>query len=73
MQESTIMAVEAPQNKINGSENGRSSFYGREDVFAWVSQHLAQTSPTQPLVLVGPARIGKTAVLQQIMAGKLGR
>ncbi|MFO7679173.1 MAG: ATP-binding protein, partial [Chloroflexota bacterium] len=73
MQESTIMAVEAPQNKINGSENGRSPFYGREDVFAWVSQHLAQTSPTQPLVLVGPARIGKTAVLQQIIAGKLGR
>jgi formylglycine-generating enzyme required for sulfatase activity len=50
-----------------------SPFFGRDEVFAWIAEHLAHTSPTQPLILYGPPAIGKTAVLRQIMSGKLGR
>ena len=56
------MVAEQAANTTSMPENGR-SFYGRQDVFAWVQQCLAKQSPTQPIVLTGPPRIGKTAVL----------
>ncbi len=66
------MVAEQAANTTSTPENGR-SFYGRQDVFAWIQKGLAQKSPTQPLVLTGPPRIGKTAVLNQIIDGQLGR
>jgi len=66
------MVVEPQENAANAPQNGR-SFYGRQALFAWIGQRLAHASPTQPMALYGPAQIGKTAVLQQIMSGKLGR
>lgn len=66
------MVAEQAANTTPMPENGR-SFYGRQDVFAWIQQGLAQKSPTQPIVLTGPPRIGKTAVLNQILDGALGR
>ncbi|NHZ71671.1 MAG: hypothetical protein GWP17_01120, partial [Aquificales bacterium] len=62
----------ATNTSSTSEENGR-SFYGRGDVFTWIQQRLAQQSPTQPIVLYGPPRIGKTAVLNQILDGKCGR
>ncbi|MBK8985067.1 MAG: SUMF1/EgtB/PvdO family nonheme iron enzyme [Chloroflexi bacterium] len=47
-------------------------FVGRDEVFVWLEKHLARRSPTEPLLLYGPARIGKTAVFQEIAAGRLG-
>ena len=56
---------------FNGSDGGR-LFFGRQDVFAWVSEHLGNESATkQLLILHGPAQIGKTAVLKQIESGAL--
>ncbi|MEZ4594198.1 MAG: formylglycine-generating enzyme family protein [Chloroflexota bacterium] len=54
--------------------NGYSSrlFFGRQTFFAWL---LDQTAPDlaadQPIILHGPAKIGKTAVLKQLEAGSL--
>lgn len=55
-------------------QNGYSSrlFFGRQTLFAWL---LDQTAPDlaadQPIILHGPAKIGKTAVLKQLEAGAL--
>ncbi|MBE2220430.1 MAG: SUMF1/EgtB/PvdO family nonheme iron enzyme [Anaerolineae bacterium] len=65
------MVTEPAENRTSDRENGR-SFYGRQDVFMWIQERLAQKSPTQPIVLYGPPRIGKTAVLHQISDGRLG-
>jgi formylglycine-generating enzyme len=46
-------------------------FVGREALFDWVTEHLAQPAPT-PLLLIGPPQMGKTAVLHQIRSGCLG-
>jgi len=66
------MVAEQVANSTSMPEDA-SSFYGRQDVFAWIKQRLAEKSPTQPIVLNGSPRIGKTAVLNQIIDGKLGR
>ncbi|WP_420644131.1 SUMF1/EgtB/PvdO family nonheme iron enzyme [Candidatus Leptofilum sp.] len=55
-------------------QNGYSSplFFGRQALFAWL---LDQTAPDlaadQPIILHGPAKIGKTAVLKQLEAGAI--
>ncbi len=67
-----MMAAESSSNSNSLLDNGR-SFYGRQDLFTWIQQHLDQRSPTQPMVLYGPPQIGKTAVLKQILNGKYGR
>lgn len=50
-------------------------FYGRDALFTWVKAALLQARPEQgpehPVILRGPSRIGKTAVLKQIEAGQL--
>lgn len=46
-------------------------FAGRDDLFNWLAEHLARGA-SRPLLIIGPARIGKTAVLQQIQNGRLG-
>ena len=66
------MVAEPAANTTPNPDNGR-SFYGRQDVFVWIQERLAQKSPTQPIVLYGLPRIGKTAVLTQISEGRLGR
>ncbi|GJM40559.1 MAG: hypothetical protein DHS20C20_08410 [Ardenticatenaceae bacterium] len=54
--------------------NGHSSslFFGRQALFAWL---LDQTAPDlsadQPIILHGPSKIGKTAVLKQLESGTL--
>ncbi len=49
-------------------------FFGREDKFEQLAEILAaqQSSDSQPLILAGPNRIGKTALLKQIENGRLG-
>lgn len=47
------------------------SFVGRDDLFTWVAEQL-ENSPSHPLLIVGPAQIGKTAVLEQLANGRLG-
>lgn len=66
------MVADSIENIPSMPQNGR-SFYGRDDLFTWIQQNLEQKSPTQPIVLYGPPRIGKTAVLQQISDGRYGR
>ena len=46
-------------------------FAGREDLFHWLAEQLAQGA-SDPLLIIGPAQMGKTAVLQQIQNGRLG-
>ncbi|MCB8941435.1 MAG: formylglycine-generating enzyme family protein [Ardenticatenaceae bacterium] len=55
---------------LNGYSNRL--FFGRQSLFAWL---LDQTAPEltaeKPIILHGPAKIGKTAVLKQLEAGSL--
>jgi hypothetical protein len=41
-------------------------FFGREDVFAWLRQHLRGAYQDNPIVLYGERRSGKTSVLYQM-------
>jgi hypothetical protein len=43
-------------------------FVGRESALAQIHQHFTRTQHTQALTIVGRARIGKTALLQQVDA-----
>lgn len=47
-------------------------FFGRHAVFTWLEDRLAEDAPHRPIVLQGSAGMGKTAVLQQIKAGRMG-
>ncbi|PIE79542.1 MAG: hypothetical protein CSA11_11680 [Chloroflexi bacterium] len=67
-----MMAADLSSISNSPHGNGR-SFYGRQELFTWIQKHLRQQSPTQPMLLYGPPRIGKTAVLQEILKGKYGR
>jgi formylglycine-generating enzyme required for sulfatase activity len=51
---------------------GRQMFFGREAVFGWVQQSLTGRSRSQVLLLYGERRSGKTSLLRQIEAGRLG-
>ena len=53
------------------ASNGR-LFFGRDAVFDWLRQALAEEMSGQPLILGGRAHIGKTSILKQIEAGRLG-
>ncbi|RMG98979.1 MAG: ATP-binding protein, partial [Chloroflexi bacterium] len=46
-------------------------FFGRNNTFDWLQRQLAQ-APGEPIILLGAARVGKTAVLHQIKNGRLG-
>ena len=60
-----------PYTPFAPATNGR-LFFGREAVFDWLRQELAGPMPGQPLILGGRAHIGKTSILKQIEAGRLG-
>lgn len=47
---------------------GNPTFFGREDVFAYIRQSLDTISQTAILVLIGQRRTGKTSILQQLPA-----
>ncbi len=49
-----------------------SSFFGRRDVFEWVTKNLHGTKQKNILVFHGERRIGKTSILLQLKKGKLG-
>lgn len=51
---------------------GRHMFFGREAVFGWVQQSLLGRGRSQVLLLYGDRRSGKTSLLKQIEAGRLG-
>ncbi|MCA9916845.1 MAG: SUMF1/EgtB/PvdO family nonheme iron enzyme [Anaerolineales bacterium] len=55
--------------------NGSSSrlFFGRQGFFAWLLDQTTapDLASDQPIILHGPAKIGKTAVLKQLEAGAL--
>ncbi|MCP4421114.1 MAG: SUMF1/EgtB/PvdO family nonheme iron enzyme [Chloroflexi bacterium] len=54
------------------SSNNTQLFFGREDVFTWIMAKTAsELTADQLLILHGPAKIGKTAVLKQIESGRL--
>lgn len=56
---------------LNGADGSR-LFFGRQQVLAWVlEQTTTELAKDQLLVLHGPAKIGKTAVLRQIESGAL--
>jgi formylglycine-generating enzyme required for sulfatase activity len=56
---------------LNGTDGSR-LFFGRQAVFTWIlEQTAADLAADQMLVLHGPAKIGKTAVLKQIEAGAM--
>lgn len=55
----------------NGSNSGR-LFFGRQDIFTWILEQTGdELAADQLLILQGPAKIGKTAVLKQIEFGAL--
>jgi hypothetical protein len=47
---------------------GNPTFYGREDVFQYITQSLDTIQQTAILVLIGQRRTGKTSILQQLPA-----
>ena len=58
---------------LTGSDSSR-LFFGRQDVFAWILEQTAVDADRmleRLIILHGPAKIGKTAVLKQIESGAL--
>lgn len=47
-------------------------FQGREDIFTFISENLGGTVSDRTIVLYGQRRTGKTSVLYQLLAGRLG-
>lgn len=60
--------VAAPVNPERGS-----SFFGRQDIFQWVSENLINSKQKNTLFLHGEARMGKTSILLQLQKGELGK
>lgn len=56
----------------NGEDSGEQPFFGRNALLTAVHTAL-QTAPTPPILILGKPGSGKTAVLQQIAAGRLGK
>ncbi len=50
----------------------KSPFFGRRDVFEWVTENLHGATQKNILVFHGERRIGKTSILLQLEKGKLG-
>lgn len=50
----------------------KSPFFGRHDVFEWVTENLHGVTQKNILVFHGERRIGKTSILLQLEKGKLG-
>jgi AAA+ ATPase superfamily predicted ATPase len=48
-------------------------FFGRKDIFNWISDNLYGGSPQNILVFHGERRMGKTSILLQLLRGDLGR
>lgn len=66
----TNLATVGNPYHINGA-NSR-LFFGRQALFAWITEHTASDlAADQPIILYGPERIGKTAVLKQLESGAL--
>ena len=59
-------------NPYHSNGHGGPLFFGRQALFAWL---LDQTAPDlsadRPIILHGPTKIGKTAVLKQLESGTL--
>ena len=51
----------------------RSPFFGRQDVFKWISDNLTSTKQKNILVIHGERRVGKTSILLQVQRGKMGK
>ncbi len=51
----------------------RSPFFGRQDVFNWISENLHGTTQKNILVFHGERRVGKTSILLQIESGEIGK
>lgn len=50
-----------------------SPFFGRSDVFNWVSEHIFGATQNNILVFHGERRVGKTSILLQIHKGTMGQ
>jgi GAF domain-containing protein len=50
-----------------------SPFFGRQDVFNWISENLHGANQKNILVFHGERRVGKTSILLQVLRGELGR
>lgn len=50
-----------------------SPFFGRHDVFNWISENLHGTTQKNILVFHGERRVGKTSILLQIQRGEMGK
>lgn len=51
----------------------KSTFFGRRDVFNWISDNLYGSHQKNILVIHGERRVGKTSILLQIHRGEMGR
>ena len=51
----------------------RSPFFGRQDVFNWISDNLSGANQKNILVIHGERRVGKTSILLQVQRGEMGR
>ena len=56
-----------------GKPTRREPFFGRRDIFEWVTQELYGSVQPPTLVLHGERRMGKSSILLQLGSGDLGR
>ncbi len=51
----------------------KSPFFGRKDIFEWISENLVGATEKNILVFHGERRMGKTSILLQLKDGELGK
>jgi GAF domain-containing protein/AAA+ ATPase superfamily predicted ATPase len=65
--------VENPYNSGLPVQPLKSPFFGRRDIFEWISYKLLGATQNNILVFHGERRMGKTSILLQLLEGDLGK
>jgi ActR/RegA family two-component response regulator len=63
--------IRNPYTPGRSLSTGSEMFYGRDEVFDFIRNNLGRQPRSNHLTLIGPTRIGKTSILQQL-AARLG-
>ena len=64
--ESIFVPLRSPYFTGKSLEQNNKMFYGRDEVFDFIAKNLSELSHYTSVALIGPRRIGKTSILQQL-------